>query len=569
MKTHLIRAIASAMFIFVAFAVDNVQAASPGSLDPTFGVVGMISRNIPGTGFISDIADQPDGKAVIVGYWQNGPTRDFIVVRLNANGDYDQTFGTGGIVFTDFGATYDDAFGVAIQSDGKIVVVGRSINGTTGFSDASIARYLPDGSLDSTFDGDGKFILNSFPGMVGDGFSSIVIQPDGKIIAGGRVQPDFLLVRVNLDGSIDSSFGNGGVVRTNNIGFVDEVRDMLVLPDGKIIAAGGSGRCAVARFNPNGSVDPAFGAAGFFIASPGYYTQCYGIEVQPDGKLVLAGTASPADSPPQYSSVVIRINTLGGADNTFGNNGFVAVNTNPAGADFFTTLSIQSDGKIIAAGFAGESSTYDFAVARLNSDGSFDNTFARNGIAKNNISGDDEIAASTMIGDKLLVVGDDSNGSGVLKAARYNLSVTPTSSSDFDGDGLPDYAVFRPSTGSWYVLRSSDNGVQVLQFGTSGDVPVDGDFDGDGLTDLAIFRPSLGQWWVNRSTSGAAFAIQFGQSTDKPTVGDYDKDGRTDIAFWRPSTGMWNVLRSSDGFTSYFGVPFGASGDIPIGAATQ
>ncbi len=557
------------LFSCVLLASISAFAAAPGSLDPTFGVGGIISRDIPGTGFINDIAVQPDGKAVIVGFWQNGPTRDFIVIRVNSNGDYDPTFGTGGIVFTDFGGSYDDAFGVAIQSDGKIVVVGRSISSTTGFGDASIARYLPNGNLDTTYDGDGKFILNAFPGMVGDGFTSIVIEPDGKVIAGGRVQPDFLLVRVNLDGSLDSSFGTVGIVRTNSIGFVDEVRALLILPDGKIIAAGGSGRCSVARFNPNGSVDPGFGAAGFFVANPGYYTQCYDVAVQPDGKLVLAGTASPADDPPQYSSVVIRLNTLGGTDNTFGNNGFKVVNSNPDGADYFTTLSIQSDGKILAGGFAGESESHDFVVARLESNGSFDNTFAHNGIAKNNISGNDQVGASVMIGDTLLVVGDDTNGSGILKAARYNLKSTPTASSDFDGDGLPDYAVFRPSTGSWYVLRSSDNGVEVSQFGTNGDVPLDGDFDGDGRTDLAIFRPSVGQWWVSLSTDGTSSAIQFGQSTDKPAVGDYDKDGRTDIAYWRPATGTWTVLRSSDGFTSYFEVPFGLAGDIPIGAAAS
>lgn len=555
------------VFLFAMIAAATGFAAVPGSLDPTFGTGGMVFRDIQGTGFIGGLAVQPDGKAVLVGLWQNGPTRDFIVIRLNSRGDFDQTFGSGGIVYTDFNGAYDDAYGVALQADGKILVAGTSINSTTGFGDAAIARYLPDGSLDTSFDGDGKFVLNSFPGTVGDSFQTLAIQPDGKIIAGGRVQPDFLLVRLNLDGSLDSSFGNGGVVRTNNGGFVDEVRDLLVLPDGKIIAVGGSGRCAAGRFNANGSLDASFGAAGFFIANPGYYTQCYGAKVQTDGKLVFAGTAAPSAQPPQYSSVVIRTSAVGIPDSTFGGGGYVPVNMNPTGADFFNAVSIQSDGKILAAGYSGESSTYDFGVARLNSDGTLDATFARNGIALNNISGDDTVSASALLGDKLLVVGCDSLGAGVMKAARYNLAVEPSSSADFDGDGMPDYAVFRPSTGFWYILRSSDNGVTISQFGVSGDVPVDGDFDGDGRTDLAIFRPSSGEWWINHSASGSVFAAQFGQSTDKPAVGDYDRDGRSDIAVWRPSTGEWSVLRSSDGFTSFFAVPFGANGDIPIQAA--
>jgi hypothetical protein len=138
-------------------------------------------------------------------------------------------------------------------------------------------------------------------------------------------------------------------------------------------------------------------------------------------------------------------------------------------------------------------------------------------------------------------------------------------SGDFDGDGLKDPTVFRPSTSNFFILNSGSNTVRTTTFGLNGDVPVDGDFDGDQRADIAIFRPSVGEWWINRSTDGQTIAFQFGQNGDKPVVGDYDKDGRSDVAFWRPATGEYFVLRSSN--NSFFSFPWGQNGDLPVGAA--
>ncbi|MBS1792207.1 MAG: VCBS repeat-containing protein [Acidobacteria bacterium] len=137
---------------------------------------------------------------------------------------------------------------------------------------------------------------------------------------------------------------------------------------------------------------------------------------------------------------------------------------------------------------------------------------------------------------------------------------------DFDGDGFADASIFRPSTGTFFILNSGSNTFNVFSFGANGDIPVSGDFDGDSRADVAIFRPSTGEWWVNRSASGVTVAAQFGSSSDKPVPGDFDKDGKTDIAFWRPSTGFYFVLRSSNG--SFFSFPWGQAGDLPVGAST-
>ncbi|HEY8563753.1 MAG TPA: VCBS repeat-containing protein [Pyrinomonadaceae bacterium] len=147
---------------------------------------------------------------------------------------------------------------------------------------------------------------------------------------------------------------------------------------------------------------------------------------------------------------------------------------------------------------------------------------------------------------------------GEPKAAQFHPG-------DFDGDGFADASVFRPSTGTHFVLNSGSATVTEVLFGQNGDVPVQGDFDGDNRADIAIYRPSVGEWWINKSSNGQTVAAQFGQNGDVPTPGDFDKDGKTDIAFWRPSNGNYFILRSRDG--SFFAFPWGQNGDIPITAA--
>jgi len=135
---------------------------------------------------------------------------------------------------------------------------------------------------------------------------------------------------------------------------------------------------------------------------------------------------------------------------------------------------------------------------------------------------------------------------------------------DYDGDGIPDLAVFRPSTGYWYIDFNRNGTADVsIQFGAPGDIPVPGDYDGDGRTDFAVFRPSNGTWYIRLSASASSIAVQFGTNGDIPVPADYNGDFKTDIAVWRPSNGNWYVNLSLNG-TVDINAQFGTNGDIPV-----
>jgi hypothetical protein len=140
--------------------------------------------------------------------------------------------------------------------------------------------------------------------------------------------------------------------------------------------------------------------------------------------------------------------------------------------------------------------------------------------------------------------------------------------SDFDGDGVSDPAIFRPSGGGWYILNSSTNfsTFNSYSWGLSGDVPMSGDFDGDAKTDPAVYRPSNGTWYILKSSSGYTSSVQYqwGTAGDVPVAGDFDGDGKTDITVFRPSTGVWYILTSTSGFTSYSTFTWGVSTDVPM-----
>ncbi len=148
---------------------------------------------------------------------------------------------------------------------------------------------------------------------------------------------------------------------------------------------------------------------------------------------------------------------------------------------------------------------------------------------------------------------------GGYTAVPWGVQSDRIAPADYDGDGKTDIAVYRPSDGTWYVLQSFSNSIRYFQFGTAEDLPRPGDYNGDGFADFSVFRPSTGTWY--RIDSGVLVSVPFGQSGDIPVIGDFVGDGKTDITVFRPSNGTWYIFNSLNGAVT--ATHLGQAGDIP------
>lgn len=342
------------------------------------------------------VALQSDGKMVIAGIrfvGNNAFTGDFLVARYNTDGTLDTTFGQRGSVTTDFGQTAT-ASALAVQPDGKIVVAGGTYPGFPFAGQYALARYNRNGTLDTTF-GVGGLVRTTFNSQ-GAYASALVLQADGKIIAAGTKyidfssdessDTDFGLARYNPDGSLDSTFGIGGLVATDFQQRNDSVLSVLLQPDGKIVATGfvfspsTSYDFGVARYLPDGTIDTNFGALGKVETDFGAadLDGASSAVLQPDGKIVAAGSTITRGGQ-NYPFAIARYNSNGTRDATFGRKGLALV-------DFGSFLQsarsilLQSDGKLVTVGYADtESSDSDFLTARLNANGTLDTTFGVGG----------------------------------------------------------------------------------------------------------------------------------------------------------------------------------------------
>jgi len=319
-------------------------------------------------------------------------------VAQAAAGDLDLTFGTGGMVTTDINRSTDIANAVAIQPDGKLIVVGQTYkNNDFSNEDFVVTRYNTDGTLDNTF-GSGGRVRTDFPGLAAVP-SSVVIQPDGKIVVAGGAFPlftfsgNFEVVRYNPNGSLDRSFGNGGIV-TTTFPEGSYAFDVALQSDGKIIAAGtvfvdfipgepSNTDFALARYNPDGTPDATFGSGGQVSTDfVGMEDDAFSVLIQPDGKIIAVGSAN--DPATYYNFAAVRYLSNGIIDTTFGVAGKVTTDFGVGGFDRAQSAALQPDGRIVAAGFAisQNGGVQNFAVARYTSSGVLDTTFSRDGITQ-------------------------------------------------------------------------------------------------------------------------------------------------------------------------------------------
>jgi uncharacterized delta-60 repeat protein len=361
------------------------------------------------------------------------------------SGDLDQTFGFVGRVTTYAlsavgGVAVSAVGGVAVQGDGKLVLAGGTRCGSYGGGCIGVVRYNPDGSPDVGFGSGGEATTSI--GVSVSAFA-LAIQQDGGIVTAGTAflqtphggPTVFALTRYQPDGSSDPTFGPGGVVTTpigemvsglTNTAFVSA---LVVQADGKLVAAGsttdqaGHFRFALARYNPNGSMDEAFGTGGVVTTSVGGYDDWAAAVVQqPDGKLVAAGFAEALPPSPLVFALV-RYNVDGSPDATFGHNGIVATSIPGLLSGTANALAIQADGRLIAAGSTGVSNGTDFALARYNPDGSLDGTFGTGGIVTTDLSNASAAAVAVLPDGRIVAAGTSglsSSGGGEFAVVRYN-----------------------------------------------------------------------------------------------------------------------------------------------------
>ncbi len=569
-------------------------------------------------------------------------------ISADAAGVVDRAFGTNGTVTT--GVSVGAYAIVALfLPDGKFIVVG----GSSYDSGISLVRYNENGSLDSSFGDNGKVIFN-----VTARIFAAALQSDGKILVVGTSPSldgsspyDFFVIRFDAQGTVDAGFGSGGIVRINQ-GSYDSFNSVAVQPDGKIVAAGntsdGGNRGAVIRLNPNGSIDTTFAGGLFFYSFPNaaQYNGFHEIKILPNGRILLGASVTRSSAPgvvPSTGYFLLMLDSQGNSAADFGSQGAASGGRLTPYPYYSTTnFEILPNGKIFVADASG--------IRILNQNGSLYKNLPFEGV-KTSLFSDGRVLVSgnlqfssgnvsqlklysgeNIIGEaknvingtafahpngKIIVASSDFSGNFIVQ--RLNLITSQgTRIADYNRDDKTDFAVYFqgaanmaarfldsggnqynlflegskiipelsesrtpegiirrdlivhwkrgiasfPASSNYYETVPSWNYTFSQPWGVEEDIPTGGDFNGDAMTDLTVFRPSNGFWYSLRGENNSSGAAQWGTTGDKPVPADYDYDGKTDYAVYRPSTGVWWIRRSSDG--EFFGVQFGAAEDIPL-----
>lgn len=370
--------------------------AAPGDLDPTFGGDGIVRTDLTRAeddGYAVTI--QADGKIVVAGEMGvGGPNPRFAIVRYETDGSLDPSFGGGdGKVSIDFTPRDDFPYAVRIQANGKIVLAGAA--GYSGpNSRFALARLTSDGSLDPTFGGDGTVTTNITPSY--DWANAMALGPNGKVVVVGSVSAGsdngkIGVLRYRSDGSLDPNFGGDGIVLIDPTRTYDDGLAVGVEADGQIVVAGGAGfagpneRFVMMAFENDGSLDATFGGDGIVFTDLTPKADVpFGLAIQGDGRIVVAGGAAQGGADPKFA--VVRYERDGSLDLSLKGDGTLITNFTPHD-DGAYSVAIDPDGRIVAAGLAGNGGPAPrFATVRYLADGRRDTTFGGDGKVSTDIT---------------------------------------------------------------------------------------------------------------------------------------------------------------------------------------
>jgi len=374
----------------ICFLISSSVCASDGILDTTFHSPDGYMLWDGGSGYDRgrDIALQQDGKILVTGYMTNGTDNDLMVLRYDPNGTLDTGFGTNGAFIYDGGYGNDGGYAIAVQSDNKILVAGESSNGTD--SDVIVLRLDTDGTLDPNFSSNGIYSYDGNNGS--DSAIDLLVQSDGKSLMCGSssngMDNDLMVMRLNANGTNDTTFGTNGVVIYDRVNNNDFGTRLTIQNDDKILVAGNSHNGAdndilVARFDTSGILDPNFGVGGTVHYDGGDYDRGYGLGIDSQGNIIVTGLITQPDAnSTDYDIAVLRFDPNGVLDPTFGNNGIFLYDGGTREECY--DLLVQCDDSILIAGHSGNSLTgisdWNLVVLKVDLNGILDTTFGTEGL---------------------------------------------------------------------------------------------------------------------------------------------------------------------------------------------
>jgi uncharacterized delta-60 repeat protein len=486
----------------------NIAISAQG-LDTTFGSGGKLIINTLGAlATTDDMAIQPDNKIILVSECMHLDLSGvpFCAIRLNEDGSADFTFRGGPPVFSAGVFTWFDTAhtggvkGVVIQTDGKIIAVGFGPGLT-----AALVRYNSNGSLDTTF-GSGGVVLTDVTAGSDDIAEKVAIQPDGKIVIVGSTGVDQFVARYLSNGTLDSSFGTGGIAKTVIAGDSIQGRSLALQPDGKIMAGGHvvSGSYSLTRLNSNGLPDATWDGDGLEIIpvdpagtpNPGWTgIGIRSVAIQPDGRVVAVG----------HKNIIFAFNADGSPDTGFDVDGSRVVFEGSNRETYSTTVS--SAGKYwVVGGTVSGPVPYHYLIARFNPDGTYDTTFngvGHIGIAIESGFNSEAIAVQTDAAGRLVVAGLSGIPFGpvpitrpVLSAVRFSAPTVVPSAAGISGrltraDGRPvANALLSTDVGGGTVLYARSNPFGYYRFAgvmTGQTYAISAKAKGQTFTDRSVF----------------------------------------------------------------------------------